>query len=88
MSLTSVSVGGDEVDTEALQSSSPAWARPLIHIHCRQVAVGPAGERCPLKERVSQSGSYVITGGSGGIGLALAVRLARAGAGGVVLLSR
>ncbi|CAN0195940.1 unnamed protein product, partial [Discosporangium mesarthrocarpum] len=33
-------------------------------------------------------GTYVITGGTGGIGLAFAERLGRAGAGGIVLLSR
>ena len=47
-----------------------------------------AGLRCHLSDRVSPQGAYVITGGTGGLGLELALRLARAGAGGLVLLSR
>lgn len=47
-----------------------------------------AGQDCPLAGRVTPEGSYVVTGGTGGIGLELALRLARAGAGGLVLLSR
>lgn len=38
--------------------------------------------------QVLSQGSYVITGGTGGIGLELALRFAKAGAGGLVLLSR
>lgn len=68
-----------------------------LPVHCpssirgvfpRTVTVASAGERCPLEKQVSDAASYVITGGTGGIGLELASRLARAGAGGLVLLSR
>lgn len=48
----------------------------------------PSGEGCVLAGQVSPQGSYVITGGTDSIGLGLALRLARAGAGGLVLLSR
>lgn len=55
---------------------------------CSAVKVAPAGHSCPLANQVSSKGSYVVTGGTGGIGLELALRFARAGAGGIVLLSR
>lgn len=48
----------------------------------------PSGETCQLGGQVSSEGSYVVTGGTGGIGLDLALRFATAGAGGLVLLSR
>lgn len=48
----------------------------------------PSGEGCPIAGQVSSQGSYVVTGGTGGIGLDLALRFAKAGAGGLVLLSR
>lgn len=61
---------------------------PLPFYGNRAVAVRPPGEACPLAEQVSCEGSYVVTGGTGGIGLDLALRFAKAGAGGLVLLSR
>lgn len=48
----------------------------------------PAGDGCRLADQVSPEGTYVVTGGTGGIGLDLALRFAKAGAGGLVLLSR
>ncbi|MGO1117058.1 SDR family NAD(P)-dependent oxidoreductase [Rhodovibrionaceae bacterium A322] len=42
----------------------------------------------PLPLRLYEAGSYLITGGLGGLGLALAERLLREGAGAVVLLGR
>lgn len=60
----------------------------ILGVLTRTVTVAPAGERCPLEKQVSDAASYVITGGTGGIGLELASRLAKAGAGGLVLLSR
>lgn len=59
-----------------------------LSLTSRAVAVRPSGEACQLAGQVSRAGSYVVTGGTGGIGLDLALRFARAGAGGVVLLSR
>lgn len=54
----------------------------------RNIDVLPPGKGCPLAGQVSPQASYVITGGTSSIGLDLALRLARAGAGGLVLLSR
>lgn len=54
----------------------------------RTVPVLPSGDSCSLAGQVSPRGTYLITGGTGGIGLDLALRFARAGAGGLVLLSR
>lgn len=54
----------------------------------RAIDILPPGESCLLGGQVSPQGSYVITGGTGSVGLDLALRFARAGAGGLVLLSR
>jgi NADPH:quinone reductase-like Zn-dependent oxidoreductase/SAM-dependent methyltransferase/acyl carrier protein len=45
-------------------------------------------ERVPRSATIDPKGSYLITGGLGGFGLAIAERLARGGAGHIVLASR
>lgn len=54
----------------------------------RAVTVAFSGWECLLAALAHDTSSYVITGGTGGIRLELALRLAKAGAGGLVLLSR
>lgn len=73
-----------------LVNASP-WKRsrgPPFSMPTRVVPVRPSGEDCLIAGEVSSEGSYVVTGGTGGIGLDLALRFAKAGAGGLVLLSR